>query len=81
MLRSISSTDVTPRPKKASTAPDGRREIPWPALIKLSPGKLVRTASTLMNEWERSLASPPAGTSASSTPSKATASPKAEKAY
>ncbi|OJD23506.1 hypothetical protein ACJ73_05139 [Blastomyces percursus] len=32
--------------------------IPWPALIKLHPSKLTRTASHLMAEWERSLTPP-----------------------
>ena len=32
-----------------------RDDIPWPALQKLSPGNLKRTASTLMHEWEKSL--------------------------
>jgi len=32
--------------------------IPWPALTKLTPGNLRRTASHLMNEWERSLTPP-----------------------
>jgi hypothetical protein len=35
-----------------------RDEIPWPALQKLSPGNLKRTASTLMHEWEKSLTPP-----------------------
>ncbi|KAL3262145.1 hypothetical protein ABHI18_003073 [Aspergillus niger] len=29
--------------------------IPWPAITKLAPSKLTRTASNLMAEWERSL--------------------------
>ncbi|KAK2790033.1 hypothetical protein FQN53_000688 [Emmonsiellopsis sp. PD_33] len=32
--------------------------IPWPALTKLRPSKLTRTASNLMAEWERSLTPP-----------------------
>lgn len=36
-----------------------RDSIPWPALVKLSPGNLRRTASHLMQEWERSLTPPP----------------------
>jgi hypothetical protein len=31
--------------------------IPWPALTKLTPSKLTRTASNLMDEWEKSLTS------------------------
>lgn len=50
-----SSTDATPRPRKPSLSVRKRDEIPWPAITKLSPGKLTRTASTLMNEWEKSL--------------------------
>lgn len=35
---------------------NGRPEhIPWPAISKLRPSKLTRTASNLMAEWERSL--------------------------
>lgn len=35
---------------------DGKRDaIPWPALNKLTPGNLKRTASHLMSEWEKSL--------------------------
>ncbi|OJD16940.1 hypothetical protein AJ78_02922 [Emergomyces pasteurianus Ep9510] len=41
---------VTPTKKSDS--------IPWPALNKLHPSKLTRTASHLMAEWERSLTSP-----------------------
>ncbi|KAL8827542.1 MAG: hypothetical protein Q9191_003120 [Dirinaria sp. TL-2023a] len=52
---SLSSTDATPRARKPSAAPDDRKDIPLPTLTKLSPGNLKRTASTLMNEWERSL--------------------------
>ncbi|KKK21568.1 hypothetical protein P175DRAFT_0532545 [Aspergillus ochraceoroseus IBT 24754] len=29
--------------------------IPWPAITKMAPSKLARTASNLMAEWERSL--------------------------
>ncbi|OAT05099.1 hypothetical protein BDBG_01541 [Blastomyces gilchristii SLH14081] len=32
--------------------------IPWPALSRLHPSKLTRTASHLMAEWERSLTPP-----------------------
>jgi hypothetical protein len=32
--------------------------IPWPALTKLHPSKLTRTASNLMAEWEKSLTPP-----------------------
>nr|KMM67455.1 hypothetical protein CPAG_03789 [Coccidioides posadasii RMSCC 3488] len=33
--------------------------IPWPALTKLRPSNLTRTASSLMAEWERSLSPSP----------------------
>jgi hypothetical protein len=47
---------------RAPTFTDGRRNsIPWPALVKLSPGNLKRTASHLMSEWEKSLAPTPPG--------------------
>ncbi|EED17805.1 conserved hypothetical protein [Talaromyces stipitatus ATCC 10500] len=32
--------------------------IPWPALSKFSASQLTRTASSLMDEWEKSLTSP-----------------------
>lgn len=38
----------------------GRRDsLPWPDLNKLRPGHLRRTASHLMDEWEKSLNPPP----------------------
>ena len=52
-----SSNDATPRPNKPKLTSDSRKEIPWPALTKLSPGNLKRTASSFMSEWERSLTS------------------------
>jgi len=36
-----------------------REGIPWPALIKLAPSNLRRTASHLMEEWEKSLTASP----------------------
>ncbi|PYH46302.1 uncharacterized protein BP01DRAFT_355943 [Aspergillus saccharolyticus JOP 1030-1] len=33
--------------------------IPWPAMTKLAPSRLTRTASNLMAEWERSLSPSP----------------------
>ncbi|KAL8704653.1 MAG: hypothetical protein Q9201_002187 [Fulgogasparrea decipioides] len=54
---SMSSLDATPFLPNT----DGmikHQDIPWPALTKLSPGNLRMTASTLMNEWEKSLAQP-----------------------
>lgn len=47
------STDATPR---QSLGPVKSREsIPWPALNKLAPGQLRRTASHLIDKWEKSL--------------------------
>ena len=35
---------------------NGKRDaIPWPALAKLSPGNIKRTATQLMNDFEKSL--------------------------
>lgn len=53
-----SSFDATPRNKSATAAPDRRDDIPWPVLTKLTPSRLSKTASTLMHEWEKSLAFP-----------------------
>lgn len=40
---------------------DGERRrsenIPWPTLTKFTPSGLTRTASNLMDEWEKSLTS------------------------
>ncbi|KAF2647823.1 hypothetical protein K491DRAFT_613960 [Lophiostoma macrostomum CBS 122681] len=44
--------EATPRDSK-------RNSIPWPDLVKLSPGNLKRTASHLMKEWEKNLTPPP----------------------
>jgi len=46
--RPISQGDSVPDPSVS----DG---IPWPAITKMAPSKLNRTASSLMTEWERSL--------------------------
>lgn len=48
----------TPKSATSSIFSKNREDIPWPALTKLSPGNLKRTASTLIIEWERSLAPP-----------------------
>jgi hypothetical protein len=48
------SSDIT-KEKRLSANLD---QIPWPALQKLSPSRLGRTASTLMKEWEKSLSLP-----------------------
>ena len=63
--RPLSQTTSIPDPSVS----DG---IPWPAITKLAPSKLTRTASSLMSEWERSLSPSPDPTglagSSSSTP-------------
>ena len=50
------STDRTLTPGSINSSK--RDSIPWPAIQKLSPSNLRRTASHLMNEWEKSLTSP-----------------------
>ncbi|KAL4894842.1 hypothetical protein BDV59DRAFT_175060 [Aspergillus ambiguus] len=42
--------------------------IPWPAITKLAPSKLTRTASNLMAEWERSLSPSPERKAQTSSP-------------
>lgn len=43
-----------------SSSRDTKRDsLPWPALNKLAPSNLRRTASHLMNEWEKSLTPSP----------------------
>lgn len=49
------TTAATPISNKKSNKVDG---IPWPALQKLTPTNLRRTASHLMAEWEKSLSPP-----------------------
>lgn len=44
---------LSPKPDMLLVKP--RDSIPWPALVKLSPSNLKRTASHLMSEWEKSL--------------------------
>ena len=51
----LSSVDAAPRSDKPISAAEKRNDIPWPALKKLSPSRLSKTASTLMGEWEKSL--------------------------
>ncbi|KAI4203528.1 MAG: hypothetical protein LQ350_001717 [Teloschistes chrysophthalmus] len=55
---SMSSLDTTPTIAQTDPTIQKQNEIPWPALTKLSPGNLRMTASTLMNEWEKSLGQP-----------------------
>lgn len=50
----------TPKGKRVISANGDRKDaIPWPALQKLTPGNLKKTASNLMSEWEKSLTPPP----------------------
>ncbi|KAJ5344626.1 hypothetical protein N7452_002630 [Penicillium brevicompactum] len=46
-------------PDSTSLDPTVSEGIPWPAITKLAPSKLQRTASNLMAEWERSLSPSP----------------------
>ncbi|KAA8642892.1 uncharacterized protein ATNIH1004_009653 [Aspergillus tanneri] len=43
-------------PRTSASVSDG---IPWPAIAKMAPSKLARTASNLMAEWEHSLSPSP----------------------
>ncbi|KAJ5669848.1 hypothetical protein N7462_010918 [Penicillium macrosclerotiorum] len=56
----------------SSAAPDPSvtEGIPWPAITKLAPSKLQRTASNLMAEWERSLSPSPERKGSSSSSSR-----------
>ncbi|KAJ5837108.1 hypothetical protein N7447_003134 [Penicillium robsamsonii] len=61
---SASFGDLNPA---SSTLDSGVSEgIPWPAITKLAPSKLQRTASNLMAEWERSLSPSPERTASPS---------------
>lgn len=51
----VSSSDAPSRSNNSIISAEKRDDIPWPALKKLSPSRLSRTASTLMGEWEKSL--------------------------
>nr|POE65597.1 hypothetical protein CFP56_58703 [Quercus suber] len=56
----IPSTVSNTTSPRTSTDKDIRKDpIPWPALGKLGPATLRRTASHLMSEWERSLTPDP----------------------
>ncbi|CAL8583881.1 hypothetical protein XPA_009492 [Xanthoria parietina] len=48
---SLSSLNATSTASQADVSIEKAREIPWPALTKLSPGNLKMTASNLMNEY------------------------------
>ncbi|KAF2232391.1 hypothetical protein EV356DRAFT_505357 [Viridothelium virens] len=55
------SRNTTPKGKRITATSAGQKDaIPWPTLQKLTPGNLKRTASNLMNEWERSITPPSA---------------------
>ncbi|KGO63598.1 protein of unknown function DUF4048 [Penicillium italicum] len=53
-------------PASSALDPSVSEGIPWPAITKLAPSKLQRTASNLMAEWERSLSPSPERTASSS---------------
>jgi len=55
--RGSAATNRTLTPTTAAAAASDAA-IPWPAIHKLAPSNLRRTASHLMSEWERSLAPP-----------------------
>lgn len=57
MLRTLeSSCDATPLLKNRRISNSDNGGIPWPTLTKSAPGTLKMSVSTLMSEWERSLA-------------------------
>ncbi|KAJ9664479.1 hypothetical protein H2201_005228 [Coniosporium apollinis] len=83
---SSGSTDIsTPGPafagqgQHAVVAVANRDSIPWPALVKLSPSNLKRTASHLMSQWENSLTPPPNEAREASSQDYLTGSPSAGK--
>ncbi|MCJ1401823.1 hypothetical protein MMC11_005040 [Xylographa trunciseda] len=55
---STSSTDTLARHEKDNSSLINADQLRWPALTRLSPSNLTRTASTLMKEWEASLMGP-----------------------
>jgi len=59
------SSSAARTPASSASPPLGADSaaIPWPAIHKLAPSNLRRTASHLMSEWERALA-PPEGETA-----------------
>ncbi|KAJ5941678.1 hypothetical protein N7516_001846 [Penicillium verrucosum] len=61
---SASFGDLNPAP--SALDPSVSESIPWPAITKLAPSKLQRTASNLMAEWERSLSPTPERTASPS---------------
>lgn len=61
-MRSVVPVPVTTShadPLLSSVRDPKRDSLPWPALNKLAPSNLRRTASHLMNEWEKSLTPSP----------------------
>lgn len=66
-LTGHSLTDIIPSQNEPAEK-SKRNSIPWPALNKLHPSKLTQTASNLMDEWEKSLASPEERASQTATP-------------
>lgn len=50
-----SAGDETLKPEEMKSPHAERDALPWPALTKITPSKLTRTASNLMAEWEKSL--------------------------
>ncbi|KAJ5272373.1 hypothetical protein N7478_007498 [Penicillium angulare] len=57
-------------PLSTANDPTVAEGIPWPAITKLAPSKLQRTASNLMAEWERSLSPSPERKDSSSASTK-----------
>lgn len=53
--RTSTSSTAEATPRMSAVDPRSRDAIPWPALDKLHPGHLRRTASHLMEQWEKSL--------------------------
>ncbi|KAL8769396.1 MAG: hypothetical protein Q9209_004624 [Squamulea sp. 1 TL-2023] len=53
---SLSSFDAAFTTPQTSTSIEKPKDIPWPALTNLSRNNLKMTASTLMNEWEKTIA-------------------------
>ncbi|KAK5119905.1 hypothetical protein LTR85_007231 [Meristemomyces frigidus] len=59
-LPSTVSGPTSPRPSIDRQGERGKQDpLPWPALSKLGPATLRRTASHLMTEWEKSLTPSP----------------------
>ncbi|KAL8810462.1 MAG: hypothetical protein Q9200_002556 [Gallowayella weberi] len=65
---SLSSFDAAIPALQTKVLTEKPKDIPWPALTKLSPGNLRMTASTLMSEWEKTPA--PIDSAGATRPSK-----------